>query len=34
MAQEANVSLKELAPARFEFETSFCQFLKDLFAGR
>ena len=29
MAQEANASHEELALARFEFETSFCQFLKD-----
>ena len=29
MAQEPNASLKELALARFEFETSFCQFPKD-----
>ena len=29
MTQEANASLKELALATFEFETSFCQFLKD-----
>ena len=29
MAKEANLSLKELTLGRFEFEMSFCQFLKD-----